>query len=58
MAGNGFRRTIPGCRSKGQGIEMAWTIIEKSRLDQAIAPNLRDYDQARRTFSWEEARKR
>ena len=36
---------------------MAWTIIEKSRRDQATAPNLRDYDQARRTFSWKEARK-
>jgi hypothetical protein len=44
MADNGF-----GCRSKGQGIEMAWTIIEKLRRDQGTAPNLRDYDQARRT---------
>jgi acetyl-CoA synthetase len=40
-----------------QGIEMAWQIIGKSERDWANTPNLGDYDQARRTFSWEDARK-
>jgi len=36
---------------------MPWQTIEKSERDWATTPNLRDYDQARRTFSWEDARK-
>jgi len=40
-----------------QEIGMAWQIIGKSEREWATTPNLRDYDQARRTFSWEDARK-
>lgn len=36
---------------------MAWQIIGKSEREWATTPNLRDYDQARRTFSWEDAGK-
>ncbi|MBZ5541907.1 MAG: acetate--CoA ligase [Acidobacteriia bacterium] len=36
---------------------MPWETIVKSARDWAVAPNLRDYEQARRTFSWEEARR-
>jgi acetyl-CoA synthetase len=36
---------------------MPWETIVKSPRDWAVAPNLRDYEQARRTFSWEEARR-
>lgn len=35
---------------------MAWQTIVKSERDWAVPPNLRDYEQARRTFSWEQAR--
>jgi len=35
---------------------IAWEPIVKPRLPRAIAPNLRDYDTARREFSWEAAR--
>ena len=35
---------------------MAWQIIQKSPRDWAVSPNLIDYDQARRTFSWDLAR--
>ena len=35
---------------------MAWEPIVKGRRDWAVAPNLQDYEQARRTFSWEAAR--
>jgi acetyl-CoA synthetase len=30
--------------------------IEKTARDRSVAPNLRDYDETRRTFSWEQAR--
>jgi acetyl-CoA synthetase len=40
-----------------QGIQMPWQVIGKSERDWVTTPNLRDYDQARRTFSWEDARK-
>ncbi len=36
---------------------MAWQTIVKSEREWAASPNLTDYDQARRTFSWETARK-
>jgi acetyl-CoA synthetase len=36
---------------------MAWQTIVKLERDRATIPNLRDYDQARRAFSWEDARK-
>jgi acetyl-CoA synthetase len=39
-----------------QGIQMPWQVIGKSERDWVTTPNLRDYDQARRTFSWEDAR--
>jgi acetyl-CoA synthetase len=32
---------------------VAWQTIAKSTRDWAVAPNLGDYDEARRTFSWE-----
>jgi len=35
---------------------MAWQIIHKSPRDWVVRPNLTDYDQARRTFSWDQAR--
>jgi acetyl-CoA synthetase len=35
---------------------MAWQTIQKSPTDWAVPPNLIDYDQARREFSWEQAR--
>ena len=35
---------------------MALQTIAKTQRDWAVAPNLRDYDEARRTFSWEQAR--
>jgi acetyl-CoA synthetase len=40
-----------------QGIAMSWQTIKKSGRDWAVTPNLPNYDQIRRTFSWEEARK-
>lgn len=40
-----------------QGIQMPWQVIGKSERDWASPPNLGDYDQARRTFSWGDARK-
>lgn len=36
---------------------MAWQIIVKSERDWAVVPNLKNYEQARRSFSWEEARR-
>lgn len=36
---------------------MAWQTITKSGPDWAVTPNLGDYDQARRTFTWDDARK-
>ena len=36
---------------------MAWQPIRKTARDWAIAPNLRDYEQAVRTFNWEDARR-
>ncbi|MBZ5502886.1 MAG: acetate--CoA ligase [Acidobacteriia bacterium] len=35
---------------------MAWEPIVKGTRDWAVAPNLTDYDQTRRTFSWDAAR--
>jgi acetyl-CoA synthetase len=35
---------------------MAWQTIAKSGRDWAVPPNLRDYEQATRDFSWEKAR--
>ena len=35
---------------------MAWEPIVKCSRDWAVAPNLQDYEQTRRTFSWEAAR--
>jgi len=35
---------------------MAWPIIVKTARDWNVAPNLPAYDDARRTFSWEQAR--
>ena len=40
-----------------QGSGIPWQTIGKSERDWAITPNLLDYDQARRIFSWEDARK-
>jgi acetyl-CoA synthetase len=34
---------------------MAWQTIVKSEKDWAVVPNLKNYEQARRSFSWEEA---
>lgn len=42
---------------RGQEIEMAWQTIVKSERDWAAVPNLKNYEQARRSFSWEEARR-
>ena len=36
---------------------MAWETIVKCRRDWAVEPNLKDYEQVRRTFSWEAARR-
>jgi acetyl-CoA synthetase len=36
---------------------MPWDPIVKYKFDWKVAPNLRDYDQARAAFSWEEARR-
>ncbi|MBI3105652.1 MAG: AMP-binding protein, partial [Candidatus Rokubacteria bacterium] len=35
---------------------MTWTTLVKSRGEQGPAPNLRDYAEARKAFSWEAAR--
>lgn len=35
---------------------MAWPTIVKTARDWTVAPNVRDYDDARRMFSWEQAR--
>ena len=35
---------------------MPLPVITKTQRDWAVAPNLRDYSEARRTFSWEQAR--
>ncbi|MBI3757730.1 MAG: acetate--CoA ligase [Deltaproteobacteria bacterium] len=37
---------------------MTWKTIEKPRAGWTVAPNLRDYDQTRGAFSWEDARGR
>lgn len=34
---------------------MAWQTIVKSERDWAVIPNLKNYEEARRSFSWEEA---
>jgi acetyl-CoA synthetase len=36
---------------------MAWQTITKSGRDRAVTPNLADYDRARQTFTWEDARR-
>jgi acetyl-CoA synthetase len=36
---------------------MAWQTIIKSERDWQVPPNLRDYEQTRRTFTWDLARK-
>ena len=36
---------------------MAWQTIAKSARDWALIPNLADYERARQTFTWENARK-
>jgi acetyl-CoA synthetase len=36
---------------------MAWLPITKSERDRVVPPNLENYDEFRRTFSWESARK-
>jgi acetyl-CoA synthetase len=40
-----------------QEIEMPWQTIVKSKQDWAVVPNLGNYEEARRFFSWEEARR-
>ena len=35
---------------------LALPTITKTQRDRAVAPNLGDYEQARREFSWEKAR--
>src|SRR4249920_878359 len=37
---------------------MAWKTIEKPQANWTVAPNLRDYEQARASFSWKEAQGR
>jgi acetyl-CoA synthetase len=51
------RETTQALIEGTQGIEMPWQTIGKSERDWATTPNLGDYDQARRTFSWADARK-
>jgi len=41
----------------GAGTEMAWQMITKSERDWIVPPNLRDYQEACRTFTWEAARR-
>ncbi|MGE0824841.1 MAG: acetate--CoA ligase [Candidatus Binatia bacterium] len=36
---------------------MEWQPIEKSSRDLAVVPNLADYEQVRKTFSWDQARR-
>jgi acetyl-CoA synthetase len=36
---------------------MSWKTIEKSQRDWPVIPNLRNYDQTRREFSWDDARR-
>ncbi|MEW6210053.1 MAG: acetate--CoA ligase [Acidobacteriota bacterium] len=36
---------------------MTWELIVKTARDWAVTPNLGDYEQARASFSWEEARR-
>ncbi len=36
---------------------MGWKVILKSPKDQRVAPNLEDYERARATFSWTDARR-
>jgi acetyl-CoA synthetase len=36
---------------------MAWEPIVKARRDGSVLPNLRDYEQARANFSWDQARR-
>ena len=36
---------------------MSWQTIAKSARDWALIPNLADYERARQTFTWENARK-
>jgi acetyl-CoA synthetase len=37
---------------------MTWKTIEKPRAGGRVTPNLQDYDEARRSFSWQEAQSR
>lgn len=37
---------------------MGWKTIEKPRTGWTVTPNLRDYEHARASFSWEDARRR
>jgi acetyl-CoA synthetase len=54
MDSQGLSQVAVDCN---QGIAMSWQTIKKSGRDWAVTPNLTNYDQIRRTFSWEEARK-
>jgi acetyl-CoA synthetase len=47
-------------RTRSEGLQergMVWEPIIKGKPDWAVEPNLKDYEQARRTFSWEAARR-
>ena len=53
--GESLKATFRDLSQLGRGSTMSWQTIGKSARDWAVAPNLRDYDETRRTFSWESA---
>jgi len=53
--GESVKATLRDLSQLGRGSAMSWETIAKSARDWAVAPNLRDYDETRRAFSWESA---
>jgi acetyl-CoA synthetase len=53
--GESVKATLRDLSQLGRGSTMSWETIAKSARDWAVAPNLRDYDETRRAFSWESA---
>jgi acetyl-CoA synthetase len=48
---------VPGLIESAPGSGQTWKTICKSERDRAVPPNLEDYEQFRKTFTWEDARR-
>ena len=57
MAAMGAEIQLARGDGRGREEQMVLPRIVKTERDRAVTPNLRDYAEARRTFSWEQARR-